>query len=162
MIGAGINSVDDETGSWASSAATRKSMQGNRRRDTAPELRLRSALHRLGLRFRVDRRPLLDLNRRADVVFSGATVAVFVHGCFWHGCPEHASKPKRNSGFWLSKIERNQERDQETHRLLFEAGWLPITVWEHEDPILAARKIDKVVRQRRSLGGRVSVDREPI
>ena len=104
----------------------------------------------------------MDLNRRADVVFSGAKVAVFVHGCFWHGCPEHASKPKRNSGFWLSKIERNQERDQETHRLLCEAGWLPITVWEHEDPKLAARKIDKVVRQRRSLGGRVSVDREPI
>lgn len=128
-------------------------MQGNRRRDTLPELQLRSALHRLGLRFRVDVRPLIDFNRRADIVFRPSKVAVFVNGCFWHGCPEHVSQPKRNAEFWRTKIERNRRRDRETLGRLHDAGWLAVVVWEHESPQLAARRIGKVVKARRNPGG---------
>jgi DNA mismatch endonuclease (patch repair protein) len=135
--------------SWASSSATRKSMQGNKRRDTAPELRLRSALHRAGLRYRVDVRPIPDLNRRADVVFRPTRVAVFVHGCFWHGCPEHHTIATRNAEYWAEKVEKNRARDENTRQALESAGWLPIVVWEHEDSRLAAERVIQHVRQRR-------------
>lgn len=97
-------------------------MQANSRRDTVPEIRLRSALHRLGLRFRIDARPLPHVNRRADIVLRPAKVAVYVHGCFWHGCPEHGTQPKRNSQYWTEKIERNRDRDLETENKLRESG----------------------------------------
>lgn len=136
-------------GSWASSAANRKSMRGNKRRDTKPERALRTLLHAAGLRYRVDRAPLPGVRRRADVVFGPARVAVFVDGCFWHGCPEHYRPPKTNDGYWSPKIARNIERDREIDAALAEAGWLVHRFWEHDPvPDCAAAVIDSV-RSRR-------------
>src|SRR4051794_25177122 len=109
-------------------------MQGNRRRDTSPELRLRSGLHRRGLRFRVDYAIRVDgaIIARPDVVFTRARVAVFVDGCYWHGCPEHFVEPRSNRDYWLPKIEGNRRRDHEATARLTEAGWVVIRLWEHE------------------------------
>lgn len=138
--------------SWASSAAARAVMRGNRGRDTKPEMAVRSALHRRGLRFRVHTRPLPDLRRTADVLFRSARVAVFVDGCFWHGCPEHGTQPAANHGYWAPKIARNRERDRETDALLLDAGWLPVRVWEHEDVNEATERIADTVHRRRPAG----------
>jgi DNA mismatch endonuclease (patch repair protein) len=130
---------------WASSAAARATMQGNRRRDTKPELAVRRAVHALGFRYRVDERPLPDLNRRADLVFPRAKVAVFVDGCYWHGCPEHGTTVKTNAAYWAPKIRRNRDRDADTDARLAEAGWTVVRIWEHEDPALAAKTIATAV-----------------
>lgn len=119
-------------------------------RDTRPEIRLRSALHRLGLRFRVDARPLLGVRRRADVVFRSVRVAVFLDGCFWHGCDVHCVWPKANAKWWREKIERNRRRDVDTDRRLTEAGWTSIRVWEHDPVDVAASRIEKLVRRRKA------------
>jgi DNA mismatch endonuclease (patch repair protein) len=132
-------------GSWASSPGTRKSMQGNKGRDTKPELRLRSLLHREGLRYRVSTRPVPSLRRTADIVFPKAKVAVFVDGCYWHGCVEHRTVPATNRDFWLQKIEGNRARDAETVRLLEEAGWKVLRVWEHVPAEVAARRVMELV-----------------
>ncbi|MCP9996077.1 very short patch repair endonuclease [Streptomyces werraensis] len=123
-------------------------MQGNRSRDTHPELALRRAAHRLGLRYRVSTRPLPELRRTADMVFTRARVAVFVDGCFWHGCPAHYIHSKSNVTYWAEKISRNKERDEETNRRLREAGWVVIRIWEHEDPETAARQLKETVAGR--------------
>ncbi|MFF4988964.1 very short patch repair endonuclease [Streptosporangium saharense] len=135
--------------SWASTPAVRQVMKGNKSRDTGPERRLRSAVHALGLRYRVARRPVAELRRTADLVFTKAKVAVFVDGCYWHGCPEaeHYRPSRKNSNFWHKKITTNQQRDQETNRLLCEAGWTVIRVWEHEDASTAAMHIAEVIRE---------------
>lgn len=132
--------------SWATTPATRAVMRANRSRDTQPEMALRRELHAQGLRYRVHRRPLPDLRRSADIVFGPSRVAVFVNGCFWHGCPEHGTSPKANSQYWLPKLRRNAERDRETDERLQAAGWLVIRVWEHEDPVSAAGKIVAAVK----------------
>lgn len=132
----------------ASSPAARKRMQANRGRDTKPELLIRRTLHAMGLRYRVDRRPIPGIRRRADLVFAGARVAVFVDGCFWHACPVHGTKPKENAGYWTAKLLENVARDRDTDRALEAAGWLPIRVWEHEEPAEAAAKIADEVRGR--------------
>lgn len=121
-------------------------MRANRSRDTTPEKQIRSLLHRRGLRFRVDVSPIPGVRRRADVVFAKARVAVFVDGCFWHGCPEHATWPKANAAFWKEKIETNRRRDADTNAKFEAAGWMVIRVWEHEDPELAAERIERAVR----------------
>jgi DNA mismatch endonuclease, patch repair protein len=123
-------------------------MQTTRRRDTEPERTLRSMLHRRGLRFRVDHK-LPGLRRRADIVFPRVRVAVFVDGCFWHGCPEHGTWPKANAAWWREKIEANQDRDEDTNRRLRELGWEVIRVWEHEDPAAATRRIERALREAR-------------
>src|SRR5262245_29646094 len=133
----------------ASSEAAKKRMESTRRRDTAPEVALRAALHRMGLRYRIDRKPLPDLHRRADVVFFSARVAVYIDGCFWHGCPTHATWPKENAEFWRNKIETNRRRDADTDRRLADSGWLVVRVWEHEAPGEAAERVAAVVRSRR-------------
>jgi DNA mismatch endonuclease (patch repair protein) len=115
-------------------------------RDTVPEMMLRRHLHASGARYRVHVRPLPGVRRIADIVFPRARVAVFVDGCFWHRCPEHATDPKSNSEWWSAKLARNVERDAETDDLLAEAGWLTVRVWEHEDPEAAARRIVRAVR----------------
>jgi DNA mismatch endonuclease, patch repair protein len=120
------------------------------RRDTKPEIALRMELHRRGHRFRVDRAVLTDRRRRVDIVFGPSKVAVFVDGCFWHGCPEHATWPRSNAAYWREKIETNRLRDRDTDRLLAEAGWLVIRVWEHEDIPAAADRIEQSVLSRRS------------
>ena len=94
-----------------------------RQRDTAAELALRRELYKRNLRYRVDYKVLDRPRRVADVVFPGLKVAVFVDGCFWHGCPEHATWPKTNTDFWRSKIEANRTRDDDTNARLIAAGW---------------------------------------
>ncbi|MEU9831683.1 very short patch repair endonuclease [Streptosporangium sp. NPDC048047] len=136
--------------SWASSPAIRAVMQANRSRDTKPELALRSAAHRLGLRYRVDIAPLKGLRRRADLVFSKAKVAVFLDGCYWHGCPDHHRPAERNREFWSEKIAKNRDRDRNTDETLTAAGWLVIRVWEHENPVESANRIASAVRERSS------------
>lgn len=134
--------------------ATRRRMSRQRRRDTEPERVLRSLLHRMGLRFRVHRRPVVGLRREADVVFGPARVAVFVDGCFWHRCPDHGTFPKANGGWWDTKLAANVARDQDTDRRLAEAGWTVVRVWEHEPPEEAAVRVADVVRRRRGHEGR--------
>lgn len=134
--------------SWASSDHARRTMRANRRRDTTPELRIRSALHREGLRYRVDAPPLPGLRRRADIVLSKARIAVFIDGCYWHGCPTHFVQPKTHTEYWSNKIQTNIERDRETDRRLVEAGWLPLRYWEHEDPVEVSAEIVKLWRSR--------------
>ena len=133
----------------ASSPHVLARMQGQRRRDTAPEVALRRRLHALGLRFRVDLAPLPGVRRRADVVFGPARVAVFVDGCFWHSCPDHATKPKSNAAWWRDKLTSNVRRDRDTDERLADNGWLPFRVWEHDDPERAARRILALVVARR-------------
>ncbi|WP_308204079.1 very short patch repair endonuclease [Goodfellowiella coeruleoviolacea] len=127
--------------SWASSREVRASMRGNRGRDTSPELQLRAELHARGLRYRVSVRPLRELRRTADVVFPKDRLAVFVDGCFWHGCQEHHRPANTNSEFWSKKIADNKRRDIETNQLLVERGWTVIRCWEHEDPKAVADRV---------------------
>lgn len=110
-------------------------------RDTSAEIRLRRSLYGLGLRYRVNYIVSKRPRRTADVVFTRARLAVFVDGCFWHGCPEHASWPKKNAGFWKNKIETNRMRDRDTDKLLKEKGWEVVRIWEHEDTEEAAKRI---------------------
>jgi DNA mismatch endonuclease (patch repair protein) len=124
-------------------------MKANRGRDTRPEMDLRSRIHHLGLRYRVDAQPLPHLRRRADLVFRGPRVAVFLDGCFWHGCPEHYTAPEANKAYWADKVEANVRRDRETDRLLTKAGWAVLRFWEHDDPVEAAALVAKVVTARR-------------
>jgi DNA mismatch endonuclease (patch repair protein) len=111
---------------------------------------LRSRLHRRGLRFRVNVAPEPSLRRRADIVFPRARVAVFVDGCFWHGCPTHASWPVNNGDYWRTKIEGNRARDAETTRRLLSRGWAVVRVWEHEDPDAAADRVAAILAARAS------------
>jgi len=121
-----------------SSAAVSARMSRQRSRDTEPELLLRRELHRRGLRFRVDR-PLPGLpRRRADILLTRAHIAVFVDGCFWHSCPEHATRPVANAAWWEDKLRRNVERDQDTDRRLQDLGWTVLRFWEHSDMDQAA------------------------
>lgn len=124
-------------------------MRAQRRRDTTPEIALRSELHRRGLRFRVQRRVLPDVRRTADIVFGPSRVVVEVRGCFWHGCPEHGTSPKVNADWWREKIDRNRERDADSDARLREAGWTVIVVWEHEKPAAAANHIEETIRRTR-------------
>ncbi|TFC60825.1 very short patch repair endonuclease [Cryobacterium sp. TMB1-7] len=126
--------------SWASSPGTRRSMQSNRRRDTSPEVAVRRILHREGMRYRVDYAPLGG-RRRADIVFTRQHIAVFIDGCFWHGCPAHATLPSTNIGYWIPKLQRNIVRDRETDAMLREAGWIALRFWEHEAAEEVARRI---------------------
>jgi DNA mismatch endonuclease (patch repair protein) len=122
-------------------------MSRQRRRDTEPELMLRRKLFALGLRYRVNH-PLPGFpRRRADITFLRARIVVFVDGCFWHSCPQHASSPRRNSEWWRSKLEANRTRDRETDLHLEGLGWVVIRVWEHEEVAEAATAIAQAVRQ---------------
>lgn len=131
-------------------------MSRQRRRDTAPELALRRALHALGLRYRVH---LAGLPGRPDVVLTRVRVAVFVDGCFWHRCPEHAVAPKANADWWREKLGRNVERDREVDRRLQQLGWEVVRVWEHEQPEQAAERVAAVWRERRVGIGDVRLSR---
>lgn len=130
------------TASWASSDATRASMRANKRRDTSPELAVRRLVHAAGLRYRVDYPPLPTNRRmRADLVFTRLRVAVFIDGCFWHGCPDHLYPPKTNVDYWASKINGNRERDQRTTDQLTNAAWTVLRFWEHDPPAAVAAQI---------------------
>ncbi|MEV6675560.1 very short patch repair endonuclease [Streptomyces erythrochromogenes] len=134
----------------ATTTTVRARMSRQKSRDTGVEIALRKALHAAGARYRVHRRPVKGVRREADVVFGPARVAVFVDGCFWHGCPLHAKWPKNNAEFWRAKIEGNRRRDCDTDARLAEAGWLAVRVWEHEQADEAAVRVLAVVASRRT------------
>lgn len=117
------------------------------RRDTKPELDLRRALHARGLRYRLQLAVPGNRRRKIDLVFARARIAVFVDGCYWHGCPEHGTRPVTNREWWDWKIERNKARDADTNRLLGDQGWTVVRIWEHEDAQEAAVRIEALVRR---------------
>jgi DNA mismatch endonuclease (patch repair protein) len=129
----------------ASSPEALVRMVKQRRRDTKPEIAIRQLLFAQGFRYRVDA-ALPEMRRRADLLFRTARVAVFIDGCFWHGCPEHGTRPKSNAGWWAEKIDRNVQRDRDTDQRLVAGGWTVIRVWEHESPEAAACKVADAVR----------------
>ena len=114
-----------------------------RSKDTKPEKALRKALWKSQLRYRL--RP--NLPGTPDLAFGGRKVAIFVDGCFWHGCPEHYTCPVRNAGFWIQKIEQNLRRDRKADQNLAALGWSVIRIWEHE----ISQDITSVVRRIRHL-----------
>ena len=122
-------------------------MQRQPSRDTGPELALRRELHRRGLRYRLHV-PILDGRRKHDIVFSGAGVVVEVLGCFWHRCPKHGTSPTANGTWWQAKLDGNAARDERTAAELRELGWRLIRIWEHEDPVRAADRVERAVRGR--------------
>ena len=143
--------MSNTASSWASTEGVRRSMQANRRRDTGPELALRSELHHRGLRYSVDYRIFAGgRNPRPDVAFTMRKVAVFVDGCFWHSCPIHGTIPGGpNSAFWIAKLQRTIERDRLDNEALVSAGWRVIRIWEHESTTEASDRIEQAVRPTR-------------
>jgi len=130
-----------------SSDSVRKRMRATRRRDTPCELALRSAVHHLGLRFRVHR-AIPGTRWRPDIVFVSARVVTWVDGCYWHACPIHGTWPKANAEWWREKILANVRRDRETDRRMRSLGWMVLRFWEHEDMDRAARIVARHVRRR--------------
>lgn len=134
----------------ASTSEARRRMQRVRQKNTSAESALRRELHARGLRYRIHVPVLAKSRRVADVAFSGLRVAVFVDGCFWHGCPLHATWPKENAEFWRVKILANQERDRDTDERLRAEGWTVVRVWAHEPPERAARRIATIIKKRKA------------
>lgn len=124
------------------SAAVSRRFSEQRRTRTAPEMALRRELHRRGRRFRVHARIDGLPRRRADVLFTRWRLAVFVDGCFWHGCPDHGVRPRANSEWWRWKLETNAARDRDTDERLAALGWTVLRVWEHEGPASAADRVE--------------------
>lgn len=122
-------------------------MQANKGRDTNPELAIRHLLHTGGFRYRVNFRPLPELRRTADIVFTRAKVAVFIDGCFWHGCPAHYQRPVANREYWDAKVSRNRARDAETVSALASSGWRVLRFWEHERTEAVVATIEDAVRE---------------
>lgn len=130
-----------------SSATASAVMKGNQSRDTRPEVAVRSALHRRGLRFRKDYLLRVDGRRyRPDIVFTRQRVAVFLDGCFWHGCPKHGRTPRANNTYWSAKLARNVARDRQNDEALKDADWQVVRLWEHESVEAAVTTIEAVVR----------------
>jgi DNA mismatch endonuclease, patch repair protein len=134
--------------SWASSPGVRRSMQSNRPRDTTPEVAVRQALHRLGLRYRTHLRPIAGDRCQVDVAFTRWRVAVFVDGCFWHGCPQHATRPATNREWWGSKLDNNVARDRRTDERLQAAGWTVLRYWEHMPVDEVVQDVCRALRER--------------
>lgn len=129
----------------ASTPDVSRRMRVTRRKDTKPELDLRRILHGRGLRYRVTY-PVPGLPRRTiDVAFTRARVAIFIDGCFWHGCPDHATQPRANSEWWMRKLTTNMARDTDTSRFLSEQGWTVLRFWEHEEPASVADRVQAAV-----------------
>ena len=122
-------------------------MRSNRRRDTAPELAVRRLLHAQGLRYRVDYAPWSNKRRRADIIFTRQRLAIFIDGCFWHGCPEHGTVPATHSDYWRPKLAKNAERDRETDAMAKTEGWRVLRIWEHVPPDNAVEMIIESLRK---------------
>ena len=118
------------------------------RRNTMPELAVRQLLHSSGLRYRVDVAPCPGLRRKADIVFTRARIAVFIDGCYWHGCPDHCRPSGRNLDWWRAKIAANHVRDEDTDAVLRSAGWTVVRAWAHEDPAVVASDVKELLRRR--------------
>ena len=118
----------------ASSDQVRSRMSRQRRSGTQPELLVRQLLHARGIRYRVNAAPEQGLRCKADIVWRGLHLAVFIDGCFWHGCPNHATRPKANEEWWAQKLDANVARDRRTDSELAARGWTVLRFWEHEEP----------------------------
>ena len=124
-------------------------MKANRSTNTKPELALRRALFAAGLRYRVNLKVIIPGRTvRPDVVFTRTRVAVFVDGCFWHGCPQHGRMPSDPSGYWRQKIARNQARDRAVDQALDESGWQVVRLWEHTATEEAAKLVRAAIAER--------------
>lgn len=130
--------------------AVSRRMARTRGRDNPAERSLRSALHKKGFRFRVHHKAIKGVRRTIDIAFPSRRLAIFIDGCFWHGCPIHGTWPTKNAMFWREKIEANRKRDRDTNKKLKADGWAVVRIWEHEDTEVAMRRIV------RSLGTRTS------
>ncbi|MER5520424.1 very short patch repair endonuclease [Streptomyces sp. NPDC002763] len=118
-------------------------------KDTGAELAVRRLLHAAGLRYRVEY-PVPGMpRRRIDVAFTGVKVAVLIDGCFWHGCPLHATQPKSNAAWWRNKLDRNMARDRETTDHLAAQGWTVLRFWEHVPPGEVAAAVQAAVELER-------------
>nr|WP_280986424.1 very short patch repair endonuclease [Gordonia rhizosphera] len=135
------------TGVAPPSLGRSRNMAAIRRSDTKPEVALRSALHRQGLRFRKDY-PVRVEGRliRPDIAFTRQRIAVFVDGCFWHSCPMHGRQPRKNTAYWGPKLDSNTARDRQQTALLEAAGWRVLRFWEHEPLETVADQIGQTVR----------------
>lgn len=122
----------------ASSEAVRARMSRQRSKDTNAEVEVRRELHARGVRFRTDVKLESDLRTRADIAWRGLRLAVFIDGCFWHGCPTHATRPTANAEWWAEKLDANMKRDRRTDAQLSVRGWVVRRYWEHEAPALVA------------------------
>jgi DNA mismatch endonuclease (patch repair protein) len=120
-------------------------MRGNRRRDTSLELAIRRELHRRGYRFRVDFAASSNKRLRADIVFTRRRLAVYLDGCFWHGCPDHYTRPVANREFWDEKVANNRARDVRTNEVLGAEGWAVVRFWEHESPDQVVSEIERIL-----------------
>ncbi len=131
-------------------AGRSRNMRANRRANTKPEVLLRSALHRLGYRYRKDFLLRLDggVRVRPDIVFTARKVAIFVDGCFWHVCPEHGREPTTNEWYWAPKLRRNRERDRTVNAALHDAGWHVVRIWEHETLEDAVAAVTQAIKAR--------------
>lgn len=109
-------------------------MSRQQRSGTQCEMRVRRLLHGAGLRYRVDFRPFPEVRTRVDIGWKTIRLAVYIDGCFWHGCPEHFIAPKSNGEWWQTKLQSNRQRDQRTNALLRHYGWTVLRFWEHEPP----------------------------
>lgn len=142
------------SGVTPSSPSVSARMSRQNRRDTAPEVAVRRILHAGGLRYRVNV-PVPGMPRRTiDIVFPKAKVAVFLDGCFWHGCPQHATSPKSNAEWWRTKLDKNMARDAETTEHLTHEGWTVLRFWEHEPVDDVASRIAAMVKPRREADDR--------
>ncbi|MFD6416896.1 very short patch repair endonuclease [Streptomyces sp. NPDC060194] len=128
--------------------SARMKLQG--RRDTAQELAVRRLLHASGLRYRVAWKIPKLPRRSVDIAFTKARVAVFLDGCFWHGCPQHATKPKANADWWHEKLGKNVARDADTTARLVEDGWTVLRFWEHQAATEVAARVAAEVEHKRS------------
>jgi DNA mismatch endonuclease (patch repair protein) len=131
----------------SSSPQASRRMAKVRQKGTDVELSLRREMYRLGLRYRIDYQVLEKPRRVADIAFPGRRIAIFVDGCFWHGCPRHATWPKQNAKFWREKIETNQRRDADTNERLRAVGWTVLRFWSHESAADTALIVAHLVAQ---------------
>ncbi|NEA20783.1 very short patch repair endonuclease [Streptomyces halstedii] len=125
-------------------------MSRQARRDTAPEVAVRKLLHASGYRYRLNERVPHMSRRTIDIAFTRARVAVFLDGCFWHGCPDHATRPKSNAEWWRQKLDKNMARDAETTAHLVSEGWTVLRFWEHQPPTEVAEVVAEAVDRERS------------
>jgi DNA mismatch endonuclease (patch repair protein) len=130
------------------SSTIRTRMQNTAQRDTQPERAVRALLETAGVVLIANRAPLPGMKSTADIVIPHSRVAVFLDGCFWHGCPEHGTLPTNNQVWWRDKIAANRRRDSRISTELEATGWIALRIWEHEDPSAAAQRIRKVVARR--------------
>lgn len=141
----------------SSGDAVSRRMSTLARRDNSAEMAVRRLLHAEGFRYRVQL-PVPGMRRRTiDVAFTRARLAVFVDGCFWHGCPQHGTSPKANSAWWSTKLQANAARDADTTEHLVREGWVVLRFWEHEAPTEVVAAVRSALT-----GGAGTSDQAPV